>query len=192
MQSWKISWFTNFAAINNLTIIFDTVLAKIWFYYDSGKNIHDLLVYFQENWPKETIPPNLNMCKDHAADFIETWSSVHGVYREHGAESIHKIFMLLQRTYCTKQPATRHLQGMLKEHYRLVHPDTKALKPAILKRNQHPKGEIQCYHKNICLNLLYASNIRVLLRQYCFYTSNIQYTQETKNKKVPFWSGIFA
>ena len=40
------------------------------------------------------------MRKDHAADFIETWSSVHGVYREHGAESIHKIFMLLQRTYC--------------------------------------------------------------------------------------------
>ena len=42
------------------------------------------------------------------------------------------------------------------------------------------------YHKNIFLDLLYESNIRVLLRLYCFYASNIQYTQETKNTKVPF------
>ena len=28
-----------------------------------------------------------------------------------------------------------------KEHYRLVHPDAKALKPVILKRKWHPKGE---------------------------------------------------
>ena len=39
------------------------------------------------------------MLGDHAAEFIETWSSSgHGVYEEHGAESIHKIFKLLQRT----------------------------------------------------------------------------------------------
>ena len=65
----------------------------------------------------------------------------HGVYGEHGAESIHKIFRLLQRTYCSMQPATRSLQSMLRENYRLVHPDAKALKPVILKRKQHPKGE---------------------------------------------------
>ena len=52
----------------------------------------------------------------HAADFIETWSSGHGVYGQHGAESIHKIFWLLQRTYCSMQPATRRLQSVLKEH----------------------------------------------------------------------------
>ena len=28
-----------------------------------------------------------------------------------------------------------------KEHYRLVQPDAKALKPVILKRKWHPKGE---------------------------------------------------
>ena len=39
------------------------------------------------------------------------------------------------------QPATICLQSMLKEHYRLVHPDAKALKPVILKKKQHPKGE---------------------------------------------------
>ena len=75
------------------------------------------------------------MLKDHAADFIERSSPGHGVYREHGAESIHKIFRLLQRTYCSMQPATIRLQSMLKkEHYRLVDPAAKALKLAILKR----------------------------------------------------------
>ena len=61
------------------------------------------------------------MLEDHAADFIESSSPGQGVYGEHGAESIHKIFRLLQRTYCPI-------------HYRLVHPDAKALKPVILKR----------------------------------------------------------
>ena len=59
--------------------------------------------------------------------FIETWSTGHGVYGEHGAESIYKILNLLQWTYCSMQPATRRLQSMLKEHYRLVHPDAKAM-----------------------------------------------------------------
>ena len=38
------------------------------------------------------------MLADHAADFIERSSPDHGVYGEHGAESIHKIFRGLQRT----------------------------------------------------------------------------------------------
>ena len=74
------------------------------------------------------------MLEDHAADFIERSSPGHGVYGEHGAEFIHKIFRLLQSTYCSMQPATIRLQSMLKEHYRLVHPEAKALKPVILKR----------------------------------------------------------
>ena len=54
------------------------------------------------------------MLEGHAADFIETWSSPgHGV---HGAESIHKIFRLLQRTYCSMQTATIRLQSMLKKN----------------------------------------------------------------------------
>ena len=46
---------------------------------------------------------------------------MHGVYGEQGAESIHKIFRLLQATYCSMQPAIIRLQSMLKkEHYRLI------------------------------------------------------------------------
>ena len=76
----------------------------------------------------------------HAVDVIETWSVRHGVYGDHGAKTIHKVFNLLPRTYYSMKPARRRVQSMLKEHYRLVHPDEKALKPVIMKRRRHPEG----------------------------------------------------
>ena len=56
------------------------------------------------------------MLEDHAADFIERSSPGHGFYGENGAESIHEILKLLQRTYCSIQPATIHLWSMLKKN----------------------------------------------------------------------------
>ena len=56
------------------------------------------------------------MLEDHAADFIERSLPGHGVYGERDAESIHKIFRSLQRTYCPIQPATIRLQTMLKNN----------------------------------------------------------------------------
>ena len=67
----------------------------IYYCYDSGNNIHGLLVYFRKNWPKETIPPKLRMLEDHAADFIKILLIGHGIYGEHGAESIHKVLNFL-------------------------------------------------------------------------------------------------
>ena len=95
------------------------------------------MTYCSKNWPKETIPPNLHVLENHAADFIVTWPLPgHVVYGEQSAESIHKIFRLLQRAYCSMQPATIRLQSMVKKNIiaRLVHKDAKALKPVILKR----------------------------------------------------------
>ena len=75
------------------------------------------------------------MLEGHTADFLETWTLPGpDAYGEHGAESIYKIFRLLQSTYCSMQPARIRLQSMLKEHYRLVHLEANALKPVILKR----------------------------------------------------------
>ena len=82
------------------------------------------------------------MLEDLTADFIKRPLPGHGDYGEHGAESIHNIFRLLQRTYCYMQPATICLQSMPEKNYRLVHSDAKALKSVILhKRKWHPKGE---------------------------------------------------
>ena len=71
--------YSNFAALNNIASFFIQILNLIFYYYYSGNNIHDLLVYCCKYWPKETIPPNLYMLKDHAADFIERSSPDHGV-----------------------------------------------------------------------------------------------------------------
>ena len=73
------------------------------------------------------------MLEDHAADFIERSSPGHRVYGEHGAESIHKLFTAEN----ILPSATSHntsAEYPKKEHFRLEHPDAKALKPVILKR----------------------------------------------------------
>ena len=58
------------------------------------------------------------MLGDHAADFVERSSPGHGVFEKHAAESIHEIFKLLRRAYCSiMQPATIHLQSELKKNF---------------------------------------------------------------------------
>ena len=56
------------------------------------------------------------MLEDHAADLIERSSPGHGIYGEHGAESIHKIFRFLPRTNRSMQPAMIRMQSMLKNN----------------------------------------------------------------------------
>ena len=65
---------------------------------------------------------------------MERWSTGHGVYSEQGAESIHKVFNILRRTYLSIQPASNQLDSMMNGHFCLVHPDAKSLKPKIKRR----------------------------------------------------------
>ena len=76
-----------------------------------------------------TISPKLHLLEDHAADFMERQSTGHGIYGEQGAESIHKVFNILRRTCSSVQPSFKQLEIMMNEHFRLVHPETKSLKP---------------------------------------------------------------
>ena len=89
------------------------------------------------------------MLEDHAADFIERSSPGHGVYREHGAEPVHKIFGLLQRTYCSMQPATIRLQSMLKRTLWTKTPRCKGSKTCNSEEKLTPKGTKFCVTKNI-------------------------------------------
>ena len=68
------------------------------------------------------------MLEDHAVDFVKKWKFGFGVYGEQGGESIHNEFNNLKSIYCRMQPATRRLESMLHEHYRKVHPESKAIK----------------------------------------------------------------
>ena len=51
-----------------------------------------------------------------------------GMYGEQGGESIHNEFNQLKITYCPMPPASRRLESMLQEHYRRIHPESKAVK----------------------------------------------------------------
>ena len=104
------------------------------YFFISGNDVNDLLCFFRQHWPNDTIPPKLHLLEDHAADFMERWSTGHGIYGEQGAESIHKVFNILRRTYSSIQPASKRLESMMNEHLRLVHPDAKSPKPEIKRR----------------------------------------------------------
>ena len=106
--------------------------AKKKFYTASG-SIFDYF-FVSGNDVNDTILPKLHLLEDHAADFMERWSTGHGIYGEQGAEPIHKVFNILKRTYSSIQPASKRLQSMMNEYFRLVHPDAKSLKPEIKRR----------------------------------------------------------
>ena len=92
--------------------------------------------FYRKTWPTETVPPKLHMLESHAADFMESWQAGHGIYGEHGAESIHKVFNTLKRTYCSIPSATSRLNSMLKEHFCRVHPDAQKLRPDPIHRKR--------------------------------------------------------
>ena len=103
-------------------------------FFVSGNDVNDLPSVFRQHWPNDTIPPKLHLLEDHAADFMERWSTGHGIYGEQGVESVHKVFNILRRTYSSIQPASKRLESMMNEHLRLVHADAKSLKPQIKGR----------------------------------------------------------
>ena len=90
--------------------------------------IDDFMEYYRTEWPNGSIPPKLHMLEDHATDFVEKWKTGFGIYGEQGGESIHNEFNQLKITYCPMQPASRRLESMLQEHYRRIHPESKAVK----------------------------------------------------------------
>ena len=49
----------------------------------SGNDVDDLLCFIRQHWANDTIPPKLHLLENHAADFIERWSTGHGIYGEH-------------------------------------------------------------------------------------------------------------
>ena len=58
---------------------------------------------------------------------MKRWSTGHGIYGKQGAESIHKVFDILRRTYSSIQPASK--QEHDERAFGLVHSDVKSLNP---------------------------------------------------------------
>ena len=92
----------------------------------------DFIRYYCTERPNGTIPSKLHMLEDHATDFVEKYKTGFGIYGEEGGESIHTEFNQLRITYCWMQFTSRRLKSMLREHYRRIYSESKAVK---LKNN---------------------------------------------------------
>ena len=68
------------------------------------------------------------MLEDHATDFVEKCKTGFGLYDEEGGESIHNEFNQIRITYCWMQFTSRRLKSMLREHYRRIYSERKAVK----------------------------------------------------------------
>ena len=71
------------------------------------------------------------MFEDNAVDFVKKWKTVFVIYCEQGVESTKSEFKQLKITFCQTRPASRRLENMLQEHYRHIHPKSKALNSKI-------------------------------------------------------------
>ena len=81
-------------------------------HYSLQVAIDDLLLYFREEWPKESITPKLHILEKHVVPFIQKRRYGMGKYGEQGGEGIHSEFNSL------------------------THPLAKKLKPEIKRRNK--------------------------------------------------------
>ena len=88
----------------------------------------DFTRYYCTECPNGTIPSKLHMLEDHATDFVEKYKTGFGIYGEEGGESIHNEFNQLRITYCWMQFTSRRLKSMLREHYRRIYSESKAVK----------------------------------------------------------------
>ena len=102
--------------------------------------INDLLSYFREEWPDESITPKLHILEKHIIPFIKRWHYGMGKYGEQGGEGIHAEFNSLTRVYCRMRSNAQRVESMLKEHSIRTHPLAKKIKPMIKRRKVGKDG----------------------------------------------------
>ena len=52
--------------------------------FDLEKSVKELMNFFRETWPNESVTPKLHMLEDHAGDFMRKWGLGLGIYGEQG------------------------------------------------------------------------------------------------------------
>ena len=97
-------------------------------------SIADLMSYYRDNWPSESITPKLHMLEKHVVPFIKKWRYAMGLYGEQGGEGIHPEFNNLTRIYCRMRSSTQRVECMIKEHGIRTHPLANKLRPVVRKR----------------------------------------------------------
>ena len=77
-------------------------------------SIEHFMTYYREAFPESSVIPKMHIMEEHIVPFIQRWKVGCGFLGEQGAESVHKYFNILERTYtCVPDKLARLKQKML-------------------------------------------------------------------------------
>ena len=71
--------------------------------------------------------------------WIRKWKVGCGLMGEQGAESIHRVFNEIRRSYCSMPNAVDRLKRILTEHHLKISPTNIMLQPPVKRRKSNPK-----------------------------------------------------
>ena len=112
---------------------FNSVIAISQFFL-SGNAIEDLLVFYRDAFPEESITPKLHLLEDHVLPFVSRWGASFGTYGEQGMEGLHATMNNLKMSFSSIPNSKDRLTAIMKEHYMRVN-----LKGKAISQNFEPK-----------------------------------------------------
>ena len=82
--------------------------------------------------------PKTHMLEEHVVPWLRMWHIGFGMMGKQGAQSIHKYFSSLSRTYCGITDRVERLKQMIKEHHLHIAPANVVARPPLKKRKKIP------------------------------------------------------
>ena len=83
----------------------------------AGTSIKGFMAFYCQTSPQASILPKMHMLEEYVLPFMRKWRVGCGFIGEQGAESIHKYFNLLERTYSSIPDRLARLKQKVVEHY---------------------------------------------------------------------------
>ena len=100
------------------------------------ENIKNFLAFYRGSFPNSKITPKLHLLEDHVVPWIRRWGVGLGFHGEQGAESIHRVFNSLKRTYNNIKNPPDRLRSMIMAHFLQNSPKNISIKPAVKRRKK--------------------------------------------------------
>ena len=89
---------------------------------------------YRHSFPTATVLPKMHFLESHVIPWLRMWNVGFGLMGEHGAESIHRYFNALGRTYRGIPDQVKRLEYTMKEHLLHIAPANIEAKPIIKRR----------------------------------------------------------
>ena len=102
-------------------------------YFCLDTSIKELVSYYRDAFPEESITPKLHMLEDHVCSFLRKWGASFGLYGEQCMESLHASMNQLIRSFTSMANKKECLTSVMKEHYMRVNPKSKSKEDKLFK-----------------------------------------------------------